>query len=43
MLGAVDVLVADGFSGNIMLKTVEGTGLFFANEIKKIFTKNANS
>ena len=43
MLGAVDVLVADGFSGNIMLKTVEGTGLFFANEIKKIFTKNAKS
>ena len=26
--GAVDVIVADGYSGNIFLKTMEGTGLF---------------
>ena len=43
VLGAVDVLVADGFSGNIMLKTMEGTGLFLAGEIKKIFQKSAKS
>ena len=40
MEGAVDVIVADGFSGNIMLKCIEGTGLFLASEMKKIFLKN---
>lgn len=39
--GAVDVIVADGFSGNIFLKTVEGTGLFMARQMKKMFKKNA--
>ena len=38
--GAVDVIVADGYSGNIFLKTMEGTGLFLAKEIKGIFVKN---
>ena len=38
--GAVDVIVADGYSGNIFLKTMEGTGLFLAREIKKMFKKN---
>ena len=38
--GAVDVIVSDGYSGNIFLKTMEGTGLFLAREIKGIFTKN---
>ncbi len=37
LLGAVDVLVTDGFSGNIFLKSVEGTGLFLAGELKKLF------
>ncbi len=36
-LGKADVVVADGFSGNIFLKTVEGVGLSFAKELKKIF------
>lgn len=36
-LGKVDVIVADGFSGNIYLKTMEGVGLFFAKELKKMF------
>lgn len=36
-LGKVDVIVADGFSGNIYLKTMEGIGLFFAKELKSIF------
>ena len=38
--GAVDVIVSDGYSGNIFLKTMEGTGLFLAREIKKMFKKN---
>ncbi len=40
MLGGTDVLACDGFSGNIFLKTIEGTGLFISDEIKKIFIKN---
>ncbi|MBR4940828.1 MAG: phosphate acyltransferase PlsX, partial [Clostridia bacterium] len=32
--GAADVIVADGFSGNVMLKAMEGVGLFFASELK---------
>ena len=39
--GAVDVIVADGYSGNIFLKTMEGTGLFLARELKKMFKKSA--
>jgi glycerol-3-phosphate acyltransferase PlsX len=35
--GNVDVLVTDGFSGNVLLKTIEGTGMFFASELKKMF------
>lgn len=31
---AADVIVADGFSGNVMLKAMEGVGLFFASELK---------
>ena len=38
--GSVDVIVADGYSGNIFLKTMEGTGLFLAREIKKMFMKS---
>ena len=38
--GAVDVIVADGYSGNILLKTMEGTGLFLGRELKKIFLQN---
>ncbi len=41
--GAVDVIVSDGYSGNIFLKTMEGTGLFLAREIKRMFKKNAVS
>ncbi len=38
--GAVDVIVSDGYSGNIFLKTMEGTGGFLAREIKEMFKKN---
>ena len=38
--GSVDVIVSDGYSGNIFLKTMEGTGLFLAREMKKMFLKS---
>ena len=38
--GGCDVLVADGFSGNILLKTVEGMGSFLGKEIKGMFMKS---
>lgn len=41
--GAVDVIVADGYSGNIFLKTLEGAGLFLSGEIKKMFQKNTRT
>lgn len=40
VMGAVDVVVADGYAGNIMLKTMEGTGSFLVKELKKMFFKN---
>ena len=38
--GKVDVIVCDGFAGNIALKTSEGLYRFFANSIKKQFTSS---
>ena len=38
--GAVDVIVADGYSGNIFLKTIEGSAKFLMGEIKQVFKKN---
>jgi glycerol-3-phosphate acyltransferase PlsX len=35
--GKADVVVTDGFSGNVLLKTIEGVGLFYAESLKKIF------
>ncbi len=32
--GNVDVVVCDGFSGNIVLKTVEGVGIYVSNALK---------
>ena len=40
MLGVCDVLVADGFSGNIFLKGVEGTAMFVGSLLKQTLTKN---
>ncbi len=37
MLGGADVIVADGFSGNVMLKSLEGTAKFLMGELKKMF------
>lgn len=39
-LGGADVVVADGFAGNVLLKTVEGTALFMSSMVKDIFKKN---
>ncbi len=41
VLGAVDVIVCDGYAGNIFLKSLEGTALFLSGELKKMFKKNA--
>lgn len=38
--GAVDVIVADGYSGNIYLKTMEGAGIFMGRQLKKMLTKS---
>ncbi len=38
MDGEVNVIVTDGFTGNIALKTAEGTANFITNELKKNFT-----
>lgn len=35
--GGCDVVVADGFSGNVMLKTIEGVGSFMGRELKGMF------
>ncbi|MCL2044858.1 MAG: phosphate acyltransferase PlsX [Oscillospiraceae bacterium] len=40
MNGACDVLVADGFTGNIVLKALEGTSAFLMGEIKTMFSNN---
>lgn len=39
-LGGCDVLVTDGFTGNIYLKTVEGMGRFMKLSLKQLFFKN---
>ncbi len=42
-LGGSDVVVADGFSGNITLKVSEGWGKMFAGILKGMFKKNLKS
>ena len=38
--GQVDVVVCDGFSGNVLLKSVEGTAGFLMNRLKKTLTRS---
>ena len=38
--GAADVLVTDGFTGNILLKAIEGTAGMLMKEIKSLFMSN---
>ena len=42
-LGEVDVVVCDGFSGNVLIKSIEGTAMFMGSLLKKVFKKNAFS
>lgn len=41
--GKVDVVVTDGFSGNIALKTAEGTARFVTDLLKRAFTSSLRS
>ena len=44
LLGSVDVVVCDGFSGNVLLKSIEGTAYFMGSLMKhKIFKRNVLS
>ena len=40
MDGKINVVVTDGFTGNVALKTAEGTANFITNELKKTMTSN---
>mgnify|MGYP001262942184 CR=1 FL=1 len=40
MDGHVNVIVTDGFTGNVALKTAEGTAKFITDNLKKSLTKN---
>ena len=40
MDGEVNVIVTDGFTGNVALKTAEGTANFITSELKKNMTSN---
>ena len=41
--GGADVVVTDGFSGNIALKTVEGTARFVTDLLRRAFTSSIRS
>lgn len=43
LMGGVDVIVADGFSGNVMLKTLEGTAKFLMGELKHALLSNTKA
>ena len=43
MLGKADVVVADGFAGNVMLKTLEGTAKFLLKELKNVYLTNGRT
>ena len=43
MLGGAAGLVADGFTGNVMLKSLEGTAKFLLKELKKVFLSSTRT
>ena len=43
LLGEVDVVACDGFSGNVLLKSIEGTAMFMGSLMKRMFRKNLGS
>lgn len=42
-MGGADVVVCDGFAGNVMLKSVEGTARFLMKELKGAFLTNTKT
>ncbi|MDD3347296.1 phosphate acyltransferase PlsX [Oscillibacter sp.] len=43
MMGEADVVVTDGFTGNVMLKSLEGTGKFLLKELKAVFLSSTKT
>lgn len=43
MMGGADVIVTDGFTGNVMLKALEGTGKLLLKELKKVFLSSTRT
>ena len=43
LLGSADVVVCDGFTGNIILKTVEGVAKMFSGKLKQMFYASAKT
>ena len=39
-MGVADVVVTDGFTGNMVLKTIEGTALGFFSMLKEVYTSS---
>ena len=39
-LGEVDVVVCDGFNGNVLIKSIEGTAMFMGSFMMQMFKKN---
>ena len=39
-MGEVDVVVCDGFSGNVLIKSIEGTAMFMGSLMKRMFKKS---
>ncbi|MEN9343874.1 MAG: phosphate acyltransferase [Chlamydiota bacterium] len=42
-LGKVDVLVTDGFTGNVFLKTAEGVAAFLLNQVAALFGEKSSA
>ncbi len=40
VLTGADVIVADGFSGNVLLKSIEGTAIYMSHMMKDMFKRN---
>jgi glycerol-3-phosphate acyltransferase PlsX len=43
LMGVADVVVTDGFTGNMVLKTIEGTAAGFFSMLKEVFTSSTKS
>ena len=43
MMGTADVIVTDGFTGNVMLTTMEGVGKFLLKSLKEMFLSSTKT